>query len=568
MTIIQTIASQLLRLDDALDDAISALATKGVTATGHGVEDLGNDIRSIQQGGNSFIVNLSYNSQQQKWVPDCTFAEAYDAYDSGKDIAFEAPNFKPVSWYYDDSADGFYYVVHPSFSKFIPTYCWGFNEFGYIWTNDGVEVDEDGTIYLNVSPTTAVETDVTFPKLFAKSNGSFAVGMGNTTKESIIPFTSTVAADWSNGDGYYYYNQGISPTDVAENDEYYIVEFDGVSYTCKGSYHPFDQGTVILGAPQNPDDYSDPVPIWGDYPFQASFYWSGPDGDEPDAQMLVQTSGAHTFKVDHVVAGGGGGNYQTKSVTPSETAQTITADAGYDALDQVNVGAISSSYVGSNVPRRDSDDLSASGGTVSVPAGYYASAASKAVASGTAGTPTATKGTVSNHAVTVTPKVVNTEGYISGGTETGTGVSVTASELVSDRLPISANGSYDVTNYEEVLVSIQGSSMNVQVAAGVDRVNTTSYTSVSGQSLTVAKTGTYDVYWTGFRSSTSGTNGSQLYIGNTAYGSAQTTFSNHGQAIHLTGVSLTQGQTITVRARARGTSYYMYVGNLTIVQTA
>ncbi len=113
-----------------------------------------------------------------------------------------------------------------------------------------------------------------------------------------------------------------------------------------------------------------------------------------------------------------------------------------------------------------------------------------------------------------------------------------------------------------------GSSLNFQVASGVDRVTVTSYTAVSGQSITVAVTGTYDVYWVGYRSSTSGTSGSQLYINNTAYGTAQTTFSNHGQAVHLTNVSLTQGQVVTVRARSRGTNYYMYVGNLTIEQTA
>ena len=111
-----------------------------------------------------------------------------------------------------------------------------------------------------------------------------------------------------------------------------------------------------------------------------------------------------------------------------------------------------------------------------------------------------------------------------------------------------------------------GSSKNVQIAAGVNRVATTSYSAVTGQSLEVAKTGTYDVYWSGYRSSTSGTSGSQLYIGSTAYGTAQTTFSNNAQAVHLTNVSLTAGQTITVRARARSTSYYMYVANLTIVE--
>ncbi len=115
-------------------------------------------------------------------------------------------------------------------------------------------------------------------------------------------------------------------------------------------------------------------------------------------------------------------------------------------------------------------------------------------------------------------------------------------------------------------VPSSGSSKNVQIASGVDRVATTSYTAVNGQSITVAKTGTYDVYWTGYRSSTSGTSGSQLYIDSTAYGSAQTTFTNHGQSVHLSNVSLTAGQVVTVRARARGTSYYMYVGNLTIIE--
>lgn len=88
-----------------------------------------------------------------------------------------------------------------------------------------------------------------------------------------------------------------------------------------------------------------------------------------------------------------------------------------------------------------------------------------AMPSGTAGTPTATKGSVSNHAVSVTPSVTNTTGYITGGTKTGTAVTVSASELVSGSETKTANGTYDVTNLAQLVVDVQGGSTpDVQVA--------------------------------------------------------------------------------------------------------
>ena len=138
---------------------------------------------------------------------------------------------------------------------------------------------------------------------------------------------------------------------------------------------------------------------------------------------------------------------QEKSVTPTESVQNVEPSEGYDALSTVRVGAIPSDYMGSAIPRKSSSDLTASGATVTAPAGYYENGASKTVASGTEGTPTATKGAVSNHSISVTPSVTNTTGYITGGTKTGTAVSVSASELVSGTLSVTSSGTKDVTNY-------------------------------------------------------------------------------------------------------------------------
>lgn len=232
--------------------------------------------------------------------------------------------------------------------------------------------------------------------------------------------------------------------------------------------------------------------------------------------------------IDGTASGGSEPNLQAKTnISPTTSSQTITADSGYDGLSSVQINAMPT---------------------------------------GTAGTPTATKGTVSNHSISVTPSVTNATGYITGGTKTGTAVTVSASELVSGSETKTANGTYDVTNLSEVVVNVptSGSTKNVQYYMGADSVAAGSYTATD-VTLTVSKTGTYKVSWMAWRSTSSGTSGSQLYINGTAYGSANTTFTGtYGQAITLTGVSLTQGDVLVVRARARGTQYYMYVGNLII----
>jgi hypothetical protein len=134
------------------------------------------------------------------------------------------------------------------------------------------------------------------------------------------------------------------------------------------------------------------------------------------------------------------------------------------------------------------------------------------------------------------------------------------------------NGTYDVTNLAELVVNVSGgggSSKNVQIVQGTTRTTSSTLTAI-GAELTVSKTGTYDVYWSGVRTTTSGsyTYGTQLYVGGAAYGTQNTTWSNHVQNNHLTGVSLTANQKIRVYGRnSRGSSYYIYAPTLVIVES-
>lgn len=64
-----------------------------------------------------------------------------------------------------------------------------------------------------------------------------------------------------------------------------------------------------------------------------------------------------------------------------------TLNSGNQLLDGViGIGADGTPYMGT-IPSKSSSDLTVDDGTVNVPAGYYPSAASKSVASGSATTP-------------------------------------------------------------------------------------------------------------------------------------------------------------------------------------
>lgn len=296
----------------------------------------------------------------------------------------------------------------------------------------------------------------------------------------------------------------------------------------------------------------------------------------------------------------------TKTYTPTTSQQTdtITPSTGYDGIEEVDVtinavatgtagtpsaskGTVSNHSV-SVTPSVTNTTGYITGGTktgtaVTVSASELVSGsktisasgntdvtnyATASVASGSA-TASASKGTVSNHSVTVTPSVTRTAGYITAGSANGTAVTVSASELVSGSETKTANGTYDVTNLAELVVNVSGgTSKNTQVVQGTTRTTKSAMTAI-GDELTVSKTGTYDIYWSGFRSSTSTsyTYATQLYIDGAAHGSENSTWSNNIQNNHLESVSLTVNQKLRVYGRnSRNSSYYIYAPTLVIVE--
>lgn len=153
-----------------------------------------------------------------------------------------------------------------------------------------------------------------------------------------------------------------------------------------------------------------------------------------------------------------------------------------------------------------------------------------------------------------------------GGTASFTDVTPTTatdSDVLSGKVYFKADGSQSTGTG-----SGGGTSKNTQVVQGTTRTTSSSMTAI-GAELTVSKTGTYDVYWSAFRSNTSSTYtyATQLYVGGSAYGSENSTWSNHVQDNHLSNVSLTQNQKIRVYGRnSRGSSYYIYAPTLVIVE--
>ena len=251
--------------------------------------------------------------------------------------------------------------------------------------------------------------------------------------------------------------------------------------------------------------------------------------DTVQASNLISPNTAHGADGEAIVGTASAAsepNLQAKTnISPTTSSQTITADSGYDGLSSVQINAMPS---------------------------------------GTAGTPTATKGTVSNHSISVTPSVTNTTGYITGGTKTGTAVTVTASELASGNKAMVDNGTgIDVVGYSTVSVDVP-SSGGVNVKKGT-YTPTQTYNSTGNRAIVAVS----EIGFTPSRF--------VLYVKNiddistTQYAMIRTTFETYGStdivirnSVRFLDSSGSVGSSVNNTSWTTQTNYYLYLNNGTI----
>ena len=274
------------------------------------------------------------------------------------------------------------------------------------------------------------------------------------------------------------------------------------------------------------------------------------------------------------------------ATTPNETDLTYIRPQGTVTISSsgntdVSAYATASVASGSATP---ASSISATGATVStgtntltlsksvsntpqVSAGY--------ISSGTAGNSSVslTASVTTKGAATYYPstsnQTINASQYLTGA-QTINAVSQTnlSAENIKSGTTISiSNGNENIWSVTGTYTGGGGTSKNVQVLQSTSRTNASSLTKVLGD-LTVSKTGTYDIYWSGGRTntSTSYTWGTRLYVDGTGYDTENTTWSNNCQSNHLSNVSLTANQKLSVYARGRTGSYYTFAPMLVIVE--
>lgn len=239
-----------------------------------------------------------------------------------------------------------------------------------------------------------------------------------------------------------------------------------------------------------------------------------------------------------VTGGASGASLQSKTVSPSESAQTIKADNGYDGLSQVTVNAVSRTYVGSGVTKKSaatytpgtSDQSIASGqylngtqtikGDSNLTAGNIRSGVKIFNVTGSYAGSSSSGGTDTSDATATAANILSGKtAYVNGSKLTGT---MTNNGAVSKTM--TANGSYTIpAGYHNGSGKV---TVNVSSSSGSSNNNIEAYAVTSTNPSVSFKTasGTIKIWGYGTISSSSGWGGTTTSLiafdGNKYYKSA------------------------------------------------
>ena len=297
----------------------------------------------------------------------------------------------------------------------------------------------NGVTQIDLTSDTVAASNLIAPNTAHGADGEAVVGIASgydgLTTVVIFPEQS-VRATTADTSGYNIYLDAITEQLIADTN--YIVTLDGDAYLC---YATNAYGTDIYAG--------DVDVVWGNpanaiYPFALGSYTNG------RIQWMIADNSAHTVKIERVVS------FDESVLGTKNIVSNGTYSASSDSLDGYSSVTVNVPSSSPSLQAKTNISPTTSSQTITADSGYdgLSSVQINAMPSGTAGTPSATKGTVSNHQVSVTPSVTNTTGYITGGTKTGTAVTVTASELASGI-------GIDVVGYSTVSVAVPFSTITV-----------------------------------------------------------------------------------------------------------